>query len=99
MEIMIFYLSPVLLYLLIDSNYTFFLAIQIDFLHETRFSLPCKLTPFNQAIASLPAISISLLIYYMKYVYKTNVSSFFLYINRLFIAIGITYINTMSLKI
>jgi len=31
----------------------------------------------------------------MKYVYKTNVSSFFLYINRLFIAISITYINNV----
>src|SRR5690625_1898494 len=93
MAILILYLNPLLLKLLIDSNYTLYLAIQIVFLHETRFSLPYKLTPFNQAIASLPAISISLLIYYMKYVYKTNVSNFVLYINRLFIALSITYIN------
>src|SRR5690625_2846996 len=95
MAILILYLNPLLLKLLIDSTYTFYLAIQIVFLHETRFSLPCNLTPFNQAIATLPAISISLLIYYIKYVYKTNVSSFFLYINRLFIAISITYINNV----
>src|SRR5690625_1220164 len=93
MAILILYPNPLLLKLLIDSNYTFYLVIQIVFLHETRFALPCKLTPFNQAIANLTAIAISLLIYYMKYVYKTNVSSFFLYINRLFKAISITYIN------